>query len=463
MCLMQLLRRLSVLALFILVSACGGGGGGGSTDTSGTGGGGGATTYTVGGSVSGLTGTVVVQNNGGDNLSRSANGNFTFSTALADGAAYNVTVLTHPAGQTCTVGNGGGTVSGADVTGVTVTCSTGGGSGYQMGGAIQGIPLSLSATVTTLAGTALSSGSADGTGAAARFNGPRGITTDGTNLYVTDTDNHTIRKIVIATGVVTTLAGTAGQFGSADGTGADARFNGPYGITTDGTYLYVADVGNSIIRKIVIATGAVTTLAGTAGANGSTDGVGAAARFNYAGAITTDNTNLYVGDTSNHTIRKIVIATGEVTTLAGSAGNAGNVDGTGAAAQFNFPTGITTDGTNLFLTDGLSTVLGGTVGVRKVVIATAEVTTRATGLLTLPNVGTTDGTTLYVSNTSAHSVRRLPIASGPWTVLAGQESVSGSADGVGSAAQFYRPRQLTTDGTSVFVTDHSNHTIRRIQ
>ena len=86
------------------------------------------------------------------------------------------------------------------------------------------------------------------------------IATDGTNLYVTDSGNHTIRKIVIATGSVSTLAGGAGNSGSADGAGSTARFNAPSGITTDGTNLYVADYGNCTIRKVVIASGVVTTL-----------------------------------------------------------------------------------------------------------------------------------------------------------------------------------------------------------
>jgi len=102
--------------------------------------------------------------------------------------------------------------------------------------------------VTTLAGTG-SSGSANGTGTSASFNYPRGITTDGTNLYVADYSNHLIRKIVISTGAVTTVAGT-GSSGSANGTGTSASFNYPYGITTDGTNLYVADSGNHLIRKI---------------------------------------------------------------------------------------------------------------------------------------------------------------------------------------------------------------------
>ena len=80
-------------------------------------------TYSVGGSVSGLSGTVVLQDNGGDDLTLSANGAFSFATKLADGAAYNVTVKTNPSGQTCSVANGAGTIAGADVANVAVTCS----------------------------------------------------------------------------------------------------------------------------------------------------------------------------------------------------------------------------------------------------------------------------------------------------------------------------------------------------
>ncbi|HUK67149.1 MAG TPA: alpha/beta hydrolase-fold protein [Streptosporangiaceae bacterium] len=83
------------------------------------------TTYTIGGTVSGLTGTVVLQDNGGDNLSVSANGTFTFATPLADGTAYSVTVRTYPSGQTCTASNASGTISAANVTNVAVACTSG--------------------------------------------------------------------------------------------------------------------------------------------------------------------------------------------------------------------------------------------------------------------------------------------------------------------------------------------------
>ena len=134
--------------------------------------------------------------------------------------------------------------SSSDTTDTTVSTTS------QMGGSIQGTELSLSTAVTTLAGTG-SSGSANGTGTSASFNIPHAITTDGTNLYVADQNNHLIRKIVISTGAVTTVAGT-GSSGSANGTGTSASFNLPYGITIDGTNLYVADTFNYLIRKIVL-------------------------------------------------------------------------------------------------------------------------------------------------------------------------------------------------------------------
>ena len=160
--------------------------------------------------------------------------------------------------------------------------------------------------VTTVAGTT-TSGSADGTGTSAKFYHPSAITTDGTNLYVTDQYNHRIRKIVIATGEVTTFAGSGGQ-GSTNATGTSATFKYPIDLTTDGANLYVIDNTNSIIRKIVIATKVVTTLAGS-GSVGEADGTGTSASFNKPRGISTDGSYLYVGDYENHKIRKVAIAT----------------------------------------------------------------------------------------------------------------------------------------------------------
>ena len=122
-------------------------------------------------------------------------------------------------------------------------------------------------------------------------------------MYVSDTGNHLIRQIVISTGVVTTLAGTGGS-GSSNGTGTSASFYVPDGITSDGTNLYVAESSNDLIRKIVISTGVVTTVAGT-GSSGSTNDTGTSSSFYYPSGITTDGTNLYVADELNQLIRKI--------------------------------------------------------------------------------------------------------------------------------------------------------------
>ena len=181
---------------------------------------------------------------------------------------------------------------------LTVTSSS-----TQMGGAIQGSALSLSTAVTTFAGTAGTSGTTDAAGTNARLNRPIRITTDGTNLYVAEYGNHTIRKIVISSGVVTTLAGS-GSCGTSDGTGTSAEFCRPEKLTTDGTNIYVSDTGRQRIRKIVISSGVVTTLAGDGTAR-HRDGTGTNAQFDSPRGITTDGTNLYISDTSSHAIRKM--------------------------------------------------------------------------------------------------------------------------------------------------------------
>ena len=250
-----------------------------------------------------------------------------------------------------------------------------------MGGTIQGIKLNLSGVVTTLAGSAENSGNTDATGTAARFESPYAITTDGNSLYIADTSNHKIRKVEISSGIVTTLAGSS--IGSTDGTGTSAKFYDPYGITTDGSNLYVADYRNHAIRKIVISTGDVSTLAGSAGLSGSTDGTGSAAKFYKPTGITTDGIDLYVSDYMNHTIRKISISNSMVTTIAGLAGKTGSTDSFGTSARFNHPHGIITDGNTLFITEQLNHLI------RNVDISSGEVTTIAGSA---GSTGSTNGT-----------------------------------------------------------------------
>jgi hypothetical protein len=270
-------------------------------------------------------------------------------------------------------------------------------------------------TLYSIAGGA--AGNADGTGPAAQFNNPSGITVDTAgNLYVADFYNSTIRKITSA-GVVSTLAGTVNGFGSADGTGPTAQFYKPIGITVDTAgNLYVADFYNSMIRKITSA-GVVSTLAGTAGMDGSADGTGPAARFANPISLVFDKTtgNLYVADYNNATIRKIT-ATGVVSTLAGSPGVLGSADGTGPAAQFDHPIGITVD----------------TVG------------------------------NLYVADEINRTIRKIT-SQGVVSTLAGTPGVSGSTDGTGAAAKFYTLRSITADTAgNLYVADSLNQAVRKI-
>jgi sugar lactone lactonase YvrE len=177
------------------------------------------------------------------------------------------------------------------------------------------------------------------------------------NVYVADSFNDVIRKITPA-GVSSTLAGTAGAFGSANGTGAAAQFNFPVAVAVDASgNVYVADGFNNTIRKVTAA-GVVTTLAGTPGVTGSADGTGAAAQFNLPQGVAVDASgNVYVSDGGNSTIRRITAA-GVVTTLAGVAGTPGGLDGTGPTAEFNTPYGIAVDASgNLYVADSLNGTL----------------------------------------------------------------------------------------------------------
>ena len=292
--------------------------------------------------------------------------------------------------------------------------------------------------VTTLAGSG-TAGNANGTGAAASFNFPQGVASDGTNVYVADTYNHAIRQIVISTGVVTTLAGTSGSSGTAVGAPGTGRLNNPLGVAVAGSDLYVADTSNHGIRKVVISTGVISNFVGTLGTPGSTDGTGVAATFKGPGAIAAEGTtNLYVADTQNNIIRKIMIGTGAVTTLAGTASvNGGSTDSTGAAASFKSPGGLVVSGANLFVADA------GNSTIRQVVISSQVVTT-ITGTAGLtgaadaigtaarfnsPNgIGVSTGGTLYIADTNSHTIRSAGAAVAPTVSNPANVTVTVGAD-----------------------------------
>jgi sugar lactone lactonase YvrE len=329
-------------------------------------------------------------------------------------------------------------------------------------------------SVTTLAGragVAESSGSDDGTGSAARFNFPSGVTSDSSgNVYVGDSRNNTIRKVT-SEGVVTTLAGLAGTAGSADGTGSAARFNNPIGVATDSSgNIYVADFGNSTIRKITSA-GVVTTLAGLAGSPGSADGTASAARFNAPQRVATDSVgNVYVADTGNQTIRKIT-AIGAVTTLAGLPESRGSVDGSGSAARFNDPIGVATDSSgNVYVADyssstirritpaGVVMTLAGLAGS----VGNEDGTGSAARFFSPVGLATDSSGNVYVADSRNSTIRKIS-PGGSVITVAGLPETRGSLDGTGSTARFNEPRGVATDSRgNVYVADTGNNAIRRL-
>jgi sugar lactone lactonase YvrE len=472
----KLMRSALPLSVAFSLAACGGGGGGTPAGTF---------KFNIGGTISGLSGTVVLQVNNSESLKVIADGVFTFTNPVVGNGAYNVIVVTQPTNQRCMVINGAGSAT-ADVGNVSVRCAS------QMGGAMQGVGLNLAPTVTTFAGSPFGF---DGIGGKAIFHGPSDIANDGSNLYVADAGNNKIRKIVISTGEVTTLAGT-GAIGAADGKGAVATFNWPQGITIDATHtnLYVADTSNNKIRKIAIATGDVSTLAGVAYnpdatcTNCAVDSTGTTATFNSPQGITIDatSTNLYVADTSNNKIRKIAIATGDVSTLAGvvyTPGTNSAVDGAGTAATFNRPFGITTDGTSLYVVDNnkirkiasngtLSSMTSATAVVSSLTGAanTTGALGAADGVNTASTFGgagsiATDGTNLYVADQINNKIRKVVIATGEVssiTGMAGTASVIGAADGAVTAATFSFPQGIAVVGNMLYVADTYNDTIRTV-
>lgn len=327
-------------------------------------------------------------------------------------------------------------------------------------------------SINTFAGLAGSAGSANGT-TAARFNQPHDLTVDATgNVYVVEMGNDVVRKIT-PSGNVSTLAGLAGNPGLVDGSGSAARFNNPWGVCLDTNgNLFVADAFNHSIRRITPG-GVVTTFAGTLGVSGSADGTGAAARFNWPRDIVIDPSgNLFVADFSNHTIRMITPA-GVVTTIAGRAGFAGNMDGTGTSALFNNPSTLALDPMgNLFVAEELNHTIRkmtrvGTNWIVSLFAGQPALAGLKDGIGTAAHFNSPSGLAadalgnLYVAEPNSCVLRKIT-PDGVVTTLAGLAGVPGGTDGVGRLARATTLRGIATDAAgTIYLADFGNHTIRK--
>jgi hypothetical protein len=300
------------------------------------------------------------------------------------------------------------------------------------------------------------------------FQDPSQVFVNGGNVYVTDQADSTVRMISLATGAVVTIGGKSGQFGSVDGIGSESRFGQPAGIWADGRNVYVSDAYFDNIRRINLATGEVTTLAGSSDSPSDVyDGIGAMARFRTPQGIWGDGANLYVCDSLNFTIRKVVIATGEVTTVAGMPRTRGTEDGFGAFGRFFAPVDVWGANGSLYVADGSA--------IRKVAIATGEVTTLA-GAAAVSGYAdgqaadarfsfisgiSGDGTDLLIADAGNEVIRKISMKDGNVTTMAGAVSEQGTENGRGNTARFNSPTDVSGDGQSVFIADRLNSTVRR--
>ncbi len=314
------------------------------------------------------------------------------------------------------------------------------------------------------------SGSSDGTGIAARFYYPSGVALDtGGNVFVADELNYTIRKVTPG-GVVTTLAGSAGVWGSTDGADRLALFGLPAGLAVDNSgNVYVADRRGNTIRKVHPA-GVVTTLAGIAFNQGYIDGTGTEARFSQPYAVAVDNFgNVYVADCYNNAIRRVTSG-GFVTTLAGGPKSPSGIDGTGSEAGFNWPKGVALDSDgNVYVADtydytirkvtaeGVVTTVAGSAGV-----CGSTDGTGGTALFNLPRgVAVDSAGNVYVADYGNDTIRKVT-AAGVAMTIGGLAGVQGTADGIGPCARFYNPGGVAVDAAgNLYVADLYNHRISK--
>jgi len=260
-------------------------------------------------------------------------------------------------------------------------------------------------------------------GAAAVFAGNdaiRALTGDGQYLYVAG--NHCIRRVSIATANVETIAGQCGSSGFANLQGSQARFGAVDGMATNGTQLWVNDAGNFVIRELSLSNADVTTLSGSVGNSGFLQGNAGAARYDHLLGMTAIGANLLVTEgadssTVNNDVRRVHSTTGNASLIAGGNGS-GALNGSGNVASFSRPRKLGTDGTDIFVVD-----------------------------------------------TENHRIRRIVLGNGAAptnSVSTFAGGVAGYLDAIGSLARFDRPRGITFTGTDLILADSDNCVIRKI-
>jgi hypothetical protein len=329
-------------------------------------------------------------------------------------------------------------------------------------------------TISTIAGTGSAGYSGDGaTATSAQLNGPFGIAVDNTgNVYIADRNNNRIRKINAA-GIITTIAGTGTAGYSGDGGPATAaQLNALCGIAVDAAgNIYIADKGNSRIRKINSA-GIITTIAGNGSAGYSGDGgLAISAQINNPRGVAVDTAgNIYIADAANHAARKID-AGGVITTIAGT-GTAGFSGDGGPAifAQLYGPYSVTIDiSGNIFIADVdnerirkispagiISTVAGNGTAAYSGDGGPAT----AAALYEPINIATDSFGNLYIADAWNARIRKIS-STGTITTIAGNGTPGYGGDGGPAiAAQINNPYGITIKANALYISENANHRVR---
>ncbi len=366
-------------------------------------------------------------------------------------------------------------------------------------------PVLLVATLL-LAGCGSSGGVSTVSATADMLSDPRGIAVDSSrNLYIADAGDHAIREVAASTGLLTTIAGTLNSNGySGDGgLATSAKLDFPQGVAVDSSgNLYITDTGNNVIRKLTPSTSSncptsitcftIATIAGTGTSGYSGDnGPAASATLNGPLSLTLDSAgNLYIADTGNNVIRKLVLSTGVITTVAGNGtqcqipttitSTTCGDGGLATSAQLNTPAGIAVDSSgNLYIADqsdfvirevsggNISTVAGSYVsggGCQTLITTCSNGGSATSAQLNNPQAVTVDSSgNIYIADTGNNVIRK--VSSGTIATVAGNGTAGFSGDGHSpSDAEFLSPNALTFDSTGIlYIDDAGNRAVRKVK
>ncbi|MFZ4797625.1 MAG: T9SS type A sorting domain-containing protein [Bacteroidia bacterium] len=310
---------------------------------------------------------------------------------------------------------------------------------------------------------------------------PTGVSVDGLgNIYIADYGNHTIRKVTISTGIISTVAGNGiGAYGGDGSAATSANLYNPTGVSVDGSgNIYIADNGNNRIRKITASTGIISTIAGNGAQGSGGDGSAATlANLNKPFGLTVDGIgNIYIADQNNHRIRKVTASTGIISTVAGNGTGAYGGDG-GAATSANlyFPSGVAVDGSgNIYIADGINRI-------RKVTASTGIInrvagngtgafggdgSTAISASLNFPKGIALDVSgNIYIADYGNQRIRKVTVSTGIINTVAGNGILGfGGDDSSATSAKLNYPTGIAIDGLgNIYIVDQSNNRIRKVQ